>query len=41
MARGLGAEGFVVQVATNGIDGLWLAREEPFGERDEADALDL
>jgi DNA-binding response OmpR family regulator len=27
LARGLRAEGFVVQTATNGIDGLWMAQE--------------
>jgi DNA-binding response OmpR family regulator len=28
--RGLEAEGFAVDVATNGEDGLWLAREQPY-----------
>jgi len=27
---GLEAEGFAVDVAGNGVDGLWLAREEPY-----------
>lgn len=30
IARGLEAEGFVTQVASNGIDGLWLAQENSF-----------
>lgn len=30
VVRGLSAEGFVVEVAANGIDGLWLARENEF-----------
>ncbi len=30
VARGLAAEGFVVDVATTGIDGLWMAREGDF-----------
>ncbi len=30
VARGLGAEGFVVRVAADGIDGLWMARQEEF-----------
>lgn len=30
VARGLAAEGFVVEVATNGVDGLWMARENDF-----------
>jgi DNA-binding response OmpR family regulator len=30
LRAGLAAEGFAVDVALNGIDGLWLAREEPF-----------
>lgn len=30
VARGLGAEGFVTQVAGNGVDGLWMAQEEDF-----------
>ncbi len=30
VARGLSAEGFVTEVATNGIDGLWMAREIDF-----------
>jgi two-component system OmpR family response regulator len=28
--RGLEAEGFATDVATNGVDGLWLAREHPY-----------
>lgn len=34
---GLEAEGFSVQVASDGVDGLWLARERPF----DAIVLDL
>jgi two-component system OmpR family response regulator len=30
VARGLSAEGFVAQVASNGIDGLWMAQENEF-----------
>lgn len=30
ICRGLGAEGFVTQVADNGVDGLWLAQEGTF-----------
>ena len=30
LRRGLGAEGFVTQVANNGLDGLWMAQEESF-----------
>jgi DNA-binding response OmpR family regulator len=30
VARGLRAEGFVVRVARNGVDGLWLAQQEEF-----------
>lgn len=30
VVRGLGAEGFAVDVATNGIDGLWMATEGRF-----------
>src|SRR6266699_3699345 len=36
--RGLTAEGFVVDVAHDGVDGLHLARD---GEYDQADGLDL
>ena len=37
LRAGLCADGFAVDVALNGIDGLWLAREEPF----DAIVLDL
>ncbi len=30
VARGLSAEGFVIEVATDGVDGLWMAREKAF-----------
>jgi DNA-binding response OmpR family regulator len=30
LARGLAAEGFVVQVATDGVEGLWMAEEFDF-----------
>ena len=30
LARGLGAEGFDVDVAADGVDGLWRAREFPY-----------
>jgi DNA-binding response OmpR family regulator len=30
VARGLNAEGFVTEVATDGVDGLWMAREYEF-----------
>lgn len=30
VSRGLSAEGFIVEVATNGIDGLWMAKENAF-----------
>jgi two-component system OmpR family response regulator len=30
LRRGLAAEGFAVDVALNGVDGLWLARENPY-----------
>jgi two-component system OmpR family response regulator len=30
LKRGLEAEGFAVDVAANGTDGLWLAREQPY-----------
>jgi two-component system, OmpR family, response regulator len=30
LRRGLAAEGFAVDVVTNGIDGLWMAREHEF-----------
>ncbi|WP_394551991.1 response regulator transcription factor [Agromyces sp. MMS24-JH15] len=30
MKRGLEAEGFAVDTAANGIDGLWLAQEQPY-----------
>ena len=30
LKRGLEAEGFAVDVATTGIDGLWLATEQPY-----------
>lgn len=30
LRKGLEAEGFAVDVAHNGVDGLWLARENPF-----------
>ncbi|TAM68583.1 MAG: response regulator transcription factor [Microbacteriaceae bacterium] len=30
VARGLNAEGFVTEIANNGIDGLWMAQEHPF-----------
>lgn len=30
LCRGLGAEGFVTQVADNGVDGLWMAQEGAF-----------
>ena len=30
LQRGLAAEGFVTEVATNGIDGLWMAEENEF-----------
>ena len=30
LKRGLEAEGFAVDVALNGVDGLWLARENPY-----------
>jgi DNA-binding response OmpR family regulator len=31
VARGLGAEGFTVEVTHDGIDGLWRARERQYG----------
>src|SRR5262245_58549176 len=37
LRAGLSADGFAVDVALNGTDGLWLAREEPF----DAIVLDL
>src|SRR5262245_47215043 len=37
LRAGLAADGFAVDVALNGIDGLWLAREEPY----DAIMLDL
>lgn len=30
LKRGLDAEGFAVDLAANGIDGLWMARENPY-----------
>ena len=30
LRRGLEAEGFATDVATNGTDGLWMAREHPY-----------
>ena len=30
LRRGLEAEGFAVDVAPNGVDGLWLARENAY-----------
>lgn len=30
VARGLNAEGFVTEAASNGIDGLWMAQEQSF-----------
>ncbi len=30
LVRGLSAEGFVVEAATNGVDGLWMAQENEF-----------
>ncbi len=30
LSRGLAAEGFVSEVATNGVDGLWLAQQQSF-----------
>ena len=30
LKRGLQAEGFAVDVASNGVDGLWMATEEPY-----------
>ncbi|HMM83305.1 MAG TPA: response regulator transcription factor [Terrimesophilobacter sp.] len=30
LSTGLGAEGFVVDVASNGVDGLWMATENAF-----------
>ncbi len=30
LGRGLGAEGFAVDLASNGTDGLWMAREHPY-----------
>ena len=30
LRKGLEAEGFATDVATNGIDGLWMAREHPY-----------
>lgn len=30
MKRGLEAEGFAVDVASNGVDGLWLAEQQPY-----------
>jgi two-component system OmpR family response regulator len=30
LRRGLEAEGFAVDVAGNGVDGLWMAREHPY-----------
>ncbi|HKA70004.1 MAG TPA: response regulator transcription factor [Actinomycetes bacterium] len=30
LRRGLAAEGFAVDVARDGVDGLWLARENPY-----------
>ena len=37
LRAGLAADGFAVDVALTGVDGLWLAREEPF----DAIVLDL
>ena len=37
LRAGLEAEGFAVDVASTGTDGLWLAREQPF----DAIVLDL
>jgi two-component system OmpR family response regulator len=37
LRRGLAAEGFAADVATNGVDGLWMARETPY----DAIVLDL
>jgi two-component system, OmpR family, response regulator len=37
LQAGLAADGFAVDVALTGVDGLWLAREEPF----DAIVLDL
>jgi DNA-binding response OmpR family regulator len=37
LRAGLAADGFAVDVALDGVDGLWLAREEPF----DAIVLDL
>jgi DNA-binding response OmpR family regulator len=31
VARGLGAEGFTVELAHDGLDGLWMARERSYG----------
>ena len=31
LQRGLTADGFAVDVATNGIDGLWMAQNNPYG----------
>ena len=31
VARGLGAEGFIVEVTHDGLDGLWRARERQYG----------
>src|SRR3954454_17869134 len=28
--RGLEAEGFATDIAANGVDGLWMAREHPY-----------
>ncbi|GAA1953649.1 response regulator transcription factor [Agromyces allii] len=30
MKRGLEAEGFAVDIAANGVDGLWLAEQQPY-----------
>jgi two-component system, OmpR family, response regulator len=31
LKKGLEAEGFATDVALNGTDGLWMAREHPYG----------
>jgi DNA-binding response OmpR family regulator len=38
--RGLEAEGFATDLARDGVDGLWQARECDYGEFDEVEALD-
>ena len=30
LRRGLTEEGYAVDVAANGVDGIWLATEQPF-----------